>query len=311
MTDVVARARGALIGLAVGDALGGPLEFLSRAEARATHGGPVTEMIGGGWLHLRPGQTTDDTAMALALARSLDERGTYDEDDVLRRYLAWRASSPPDIGITVAAVLGAAAAGEPPRVAAERFHHASGGKSAGNGSLMRIAPVAVRFAREPDVMAEIARRESTLLHFDPLAADACAWYCARLAGLLLDGAAESPDADAPSTRPAPSPGGLDPRIGETVALDRVEAGARAEPLGGYVLAALGVAAAAVASAESFEEGLVWAINSGGDADTNGAIAGALLGARFGEQAIPERWRSVVEEADELGALAERLVAASG
>jgi ADP-ribosyl-[dinitrogen reductase] hydrolase len=240
--------------------------------------------------------------MALALARSLDERGTYDEADVLERYLAWRASSPPDIGITVAAVLGAAAAGEPPRAAAERFHHESGGKSAGNGSLMRIAPVAVRFAREPDAMADVARRESTLLHFDPLAADACEWYCAWLAGLLLDGPHAS----------APAPGdGFDPRIAGTVALDRAAAGARAEPLGGFVLAALGVAAAAVASAESFEEALVWAINSGGDADTNGAIAGALLGARFGEQAIPERWRSVVEEADELGALAERLVAASG
>jgi ADP-ribosyl-[dinitrogen reductase] hydrolase len=304
VTDAIARARGALIGLAVGDALGGPLEFMSPAEARATHGGPVTEMVGGGWLHLRPGQTTDDTAMALALARSLDECGTYDEADVLRRYLAWRASSPPDIGITVAAVLGAAAAGEAPRVAAERFHHESGGKSAGNGSLMRIAPVALRFAGEPDVMADVARRESTLLHFDPLAADACAWYCGRLAGLL--------DAPAPAQAPAPAPGdGLDPRIAGTVALDRAAAGERAEPLGGFVLAALGVAAAAVASAESYEEALVWAINLGGDADTNGAIAGALLGARFGEDAIPERWRSVVEEADELGALAERLVAAAG
>ncbi len=301
MTDVVARARGALIGLAVGDALGGPLEFTSPAEARARHGGRVTEMVGGGWLHLRPGQTTDDTAMALALARSLDECGTYDEADALKRYLAWRASSPPDIGITVAAVLGAAAAGEPPRVAAERFHRESGGRSAGNGSLMRIAPVAVRFAREPDAMADVARRESTLLHFDPLAADACEWFCARLAGLLLDG----PEAASPASD------GFDPRIGETVALDRAAAGARAEPLGGFVLAALGVAAAAVASAESFEEALVWAINLGGDADTNGAIAGALLGARFGEDAIPERWRSVVEEADELGALAERLVAAAG
>ncbi len=297
MTSVAARARGALIGLAVGDALGGPLEFLARSDAQAAYGEALTEMVGGGWLHLRPGQTTDDTAMALALARSLDECGGYDERDVLRRYLAWRASSPPDIGITVSAVLSAAAAGEDARTAAERFHRESGGKSAGNGSLMRIAPVAVRFARDPDAMVAVARRESTLLHHDPLAADACAWYCRRLAGLLLD-------------EPAVAGSDCDPRVAEAVALDREGAAARAEPLGGFVLAALGIAAAAVETASSFDEALVWAVNCGGDADTNGAVAGALLGTRFGEDAIPERWRSVVREAEELGTLAERLLRAA-
>ncbi len=292
MTEL-SRARGALIGLAVGDALGGPLEFADPDPGRPT----LTEMTGGGWLHLRPGETTDDTAMALALARSLDERGGHDEQDVLSRYLAWRASSPPDIGITVNAVLGDVAGGADARAAALRFHEGSGGKSAGNGSLMRIAPVAVRFASDPAAMVAVARRESTLLHHDPLAADACAWYCLHLAGLLR-GHAEPP-----------APDGLDPRIAEAVAPDRAAAGERAAALGGFVLATLSVAATAVATAEGFEEALIWAVNAGGDADTNGAVAGALLGARFGEAAIPERWRAPVAEADELGALAERLLAA--
>jgi hypothetical protein len=179
----------------------------------------------------------------------------------------------------------------PPRVGRQ-----VGGQRIADAHRARGRALRARAGRDGDV----ARRESTLLHFDPLAADACEWFCARLAGLLLDG----PEAASPASD------GFDPRIGETVALDRAAAGARAEPLGGFVLAALGVAAAAVASAGSFEEALVWAINLGGDADTNGAIAGALLGARFGEAGIPERWRSVVKEADELGALAERLAAAA-
>ena len=212
----------------MGDALGGPLEFLALEEARRTHGGPVSEMIGGGWLHLRPGQTTDDTAMALALARSLDACGGHDEDDVVRRYLEWRASSPPDIGITVNAVLGAVADGAPPRSAAERFHHESDGKSAGNGSLMRIAPVAIRFRDDPTRMVEVARSESALLHFDPLAADACAWLCLRLAALVDGG-------------PEPSADGLDPRVAEAVVPDRAGAAERATALGGFVLATLSVA----------------------------------------------------------------------
>ncbi len=297
MTDLRSRARGALAGLAVGDALGGPLEFLDLAEARATHGGLLTEMVGGGWLHLRPGQTTDDTAMALALARSLDERGSYDEADVLGRYMAWRASSPPDIGITVNAVLGEVAAGHDARKAAARFHEQSGGRSAGNGSVMRIAPVAVRYHDDAAALADVAGREATLLHHDPLGADTCAWYCGRLAALLHD------------EREPPGTDGLDPRVAETVVPDRQVAAGRAERLGGFVLAALAVAATAVETAESFEEGLVWAVNCGGDADTNGAVAGALLGARFGERAIPARWLDVVDEAAEMAAIAERLSAA--
>ena len=291
MTEL-SRARGALIGLAVGDALGGPLEFADPDPGRPT----ITEMTGGGWLHLRPGQTTDDTAMALALARSLDERGGHDEQDVVRRYLEWRASSPPDIGITVNAVLGGVVDGAAPRDAARGFHEQSGGKSAGNGSLMRIAPVAVRFASDPEAMVKVARRESTLLHHDPLAADACAWCCLRLARLLR-GETAPPAAD-----------GLDPRVAEAVVPDRAAAGERAATLGGFVLATLSVAATAVATADDFEEALVWAVNAGGDADTNGAVAGALLGARLGAAAIPARWLEALERRAEIEAVTERLVA---
>jgi ADP-ribosyl-[dinitrogen reductase] hydrolase len=94
------RARGCLLGLAVGDALGGPLEFRPAEQIVDRHGGPVSDMIGGGWLWLRPGQVTDDTDMACALARSLVERGGYESEAALANYVRWLKTEPPDIGIT-------------------------------------------------------------------------------------------------------------------------------------------------------------------------------------------------------------------
>jgi ADP-ribosyl-[dinitrogen reductase] hydrolase len=129
------RARGGLLGLAVGDALGGPLEFRSAEQIVDRHGGPVSDMIGGGWLSLRPGQVTDDTDMACALARSLVERGGYESEAALANYVRWLKTEPPDIGITIRAVLEKVAAGVDVADAARQVHEQSGGRSAGNGSL--------------------------------------------------------------------------------------------------------------------------------------------------------------------------------
>ena len=160
MDSIRDRARGCLLGLAVGDALGGPLEFVSAERIVDLHGGPVRDMIGGGWLSLRPGQVTDDTDMARALARSLVERGGYEPEAALANYVRWFETRPPDIGITTREVLGRVAAGVDVADAAEQVHEQSGGRSAGNGSLMRIAPLAIRYRDDAYALMEVAERDS-------------------------------------------------------------------------------------------------------------------------------------------------------
>ena len=287
------RARGVLLGLAVGDALGGPLEFMSAAEIRTRHRGPVDDYVGGGWLSLEPGQGTDDTAMALALARSAATRLGYDPDWALKAYLEWFRTDPPDVGSTIRAALEAADAGGSAIAAGEALHRRTG-RSAGNGSLMRIAPIALRYLRQPERRALAARADSKLTHYDDHAADACQWLCEMLAELVAG--VDPAELVAPAT------------LETECAVTRAAAATAADgPAAGYVGTTLGVASAALRTAASFEEGLTWAVNLGGDADTNGAVTGALLGARFGARAIPARWLGRLFVRDEASALADRLV----
>lgn len=115
-----------MLGLTIGDALGGPVEFMSARQIALKHG-LITEMIGGGWLHLRPGQTTDDTAMAMCLLQSLAQCGHYNRADTASRYIAWMNSGPLDIGNTIAGVLTYIVKGIDPDDAAERYHRFNDG----------------------------------------------------------------------------------------------------------------------------------------------------------------------------------------
>jgi len=293
--EVKDRARGCLLGLAVGDALGGPVEWLSSEAIEQRHGGPLRELVGGGWLGLRPGQVTDDTEMALALARSLAEEGDYDPEAAMSKYLAWFASDPPDVGNTIGAVLGAVRRGVPAADAAKGVHESSGGKSAGNGSLMRCAPLAVRYHREFHALWDAATADSRLTHHDPLAAEACVFFTTVLAARI----------SGHSLLEAPA---YDPRLIQGLNTDPEDAARHARDEVGYVLTALAVGRCADRGASDFEGGLTWAVNLGGDADTNGAVAGALLGARFGSRGIPARWLDLLEPRDELVRLADALAA---
>ena len=290
---VLDRGRGVILGLAVGDALAGPLEFLSAEEISARHGSPVDEFIGGGWLELAPGEGTDDTAMTLALARSLATQAGYDPVRALDGYLDWYRTDPKDVGTTIRAALSAAAEGRSTAEATEA-HHRETGRSAGNGSLMRCAPMALRYLRQPQQRTRAAREDSKLTHYDDHAADACAWLCDAIVALI--GGAGPGELAAP------------PRLERERAVSRNGAASIADgPAAGYVGTALVVATAALTTATSFEEGLVWVANLGGDADTNAAVAGALLGARFGAEAIPKRWLDGLAVCDEATALAEQLI----
>lgn len=293
------RFRGCLLGLAVGDALGGPLEFMSAAEIAAQYGGPVRDMVGGGWLHLRPGEVTDDTQMALCLAESIVERGVFDMADIARRFVAWYDTRPKDIGNITRLALAELKRGASWQEAGLIAHRQTGGRSAGNGSVMRCAPLALYRRRDyPQLIADSVD-SSRVTHWDDMACYGAAALNLIIAELLpgrRKGAVQTAIEALGSAAPK-----VTQRLAETERKSRDDL----EPTG-FVLDTLEAALWCWQHAETFEEALVTAINLGGDADTIGAVCGALAGADFGLRGIPSRWLDVLEGRERLAHLAQEL-----
>jgi ADP-ribosyl-[dinitrogen reductase] hydrolase len=291
--ELVDRARGALLGLAAGDALGAALEWLSPEQIAIRYGGPLRDLVASGMWEM--GEWTDDTAMMLALAQSLSERGGYDEDDLFARYAVWIRSGPKDVGATVCGALERARSADEARRLAEAYHERSGGKSAGNGSLMRTAPIGLRYRRDRSELERISRADSSMTHHDPLAADACVFFNQTLAALVEGRKLPKPESAVAETALAAT-GASEDELLEPVQRQM-----------GFVLTALRVGYAAAFGRANFEEAVVFAANLGGDADTNAAVAGALAGARFGADAIPQRWLEPLREREVISGDATRLV----
>jgi ADP-ribosylglycohydrolase len=287
------RACGAALGSAVGDALGAPYEF-----EMATVGPAGPGMIGGGLGGSAPGEWTDDTSMAWAVldvvAAGADLRTKEALTRIARNFRTWFASGPPDIGNQTKAIL--AAAGADPTgtsvTALSEELHARTGHTAGNGSLMRTAPVALPYLDDPAALVEAARAVSALTHYDPHAQEACALWSLAIRHAIVH--AE-----------------LDVRAGlayldaEAAAYwtERLDEAENSEPgrfrPNGWAVAALQAAWSAIVhtpvpadgpQCRHLAESLVTAIGIGDDTDTVAAIAGALLGARYGASAIPAEWR---------------------
>ncbi|HOX46186.1 MAG TPA: ADP-ribosylglycohydrolase family protein [Myxococcota bacterium] len=305
MPTELERGRGAWLGLAVGDALGAPVEFLT-AEAVAARHGRLREMVAGGvW---RKGEWTDDTALAIAAAHAYGQPGGpgFALEAAGQAMLRWFASEPKDVGNLTRLALGLMARGGLPaaEAGAEAARRRPG--SAGNGSLMRAAPTGL--VRQPGDarLAEESRALSRVTHADSRCTEACVAFNAALSALVHAGA--GPRVALASAREAVA--GLQPEVEAVVA--GVLAGApplHARGSIGFVLLCLEVGLTALRDAPSFEQGLVEVVNLGGDSDTNGAVAGALLGARFGLAAIPARWLDALLGRDELEAAWARLDAA--
>ncbi len=288
------RARGTLLGLATADALGTTVEF----SARGTFA-PVTDMTGGGPFDLAPGQWTDDTSMALCLAESILEAG-WDPVDQLTRYVRWwregHLSSTGecfDIGNTVAAAL---------RSFEQTGDPVSGSthpRSAGNGSIMRLAPVAIRYASSYELLDRAAESSRTT-HGAATAVDACRYLAALIAGALEARSKDELLDESYFTR------------AETPEIAGVASGSfrrksRDEIRGsGYVVASLEAALWSFHQSGTFEEGALLAVNLGDDADTTGAVYGQLAGALYGAEAIPERWRSLLALRETIETFADRL-----
>jgi ADP-ribosyl-[dinitrogen reductase] hydrolase len=276
--DLASRAIATLVGQAIGDALGTTVEFQPRGSFL-----PVTDMVGGGVFDLPVGGWTDDTSMALALGTSLAACGTFDPDDVMRRFVDWYQNGAYshtghcfDIGNTTHdALLSYIADPSTP------WHGATDTYSAGNGGIMRVAPVFARYATDPASGIDVAIQQSRLTHAHP----SCDMAARELATCVYAFyAGDIPDALAP-----------------LVGVDVSAVSSR-----GYVVDTLHAALWAIANTHTFADAVLCAVNLGDDADTVGAVTGLLAGAKYGLHAIPSHWRTKLVWSDTLHALGRDL-----
>jgi ADP-ribosylglycohydrolase/fructose-1,6-bisphosphatase/inositol monophosphatase family enzyme len=284
---LLARGQGCLLGQLAGDALGGLVEFTSPAVISSRYPGGVRHMHDGGSWGKLAGQPTDDSEMALMLARTLARDGRYDAGTVLDAYCHWWPQAW-DHGGTLAQALGPACSVSDGRL--DVVAKQANPERPSNGSLMRLSPVGIFAAGRPAEAAAIARQDSRLTHPHPACIDGCAAYAAAVAVAVATGDRER--AYAAALAEAHRPG-----IHADV-VQAIEAAHRAAPADyvtqqGLVVIALQNALYQLLHAASVEEGIVDTIRRGGDTDTTAAIAGALLGACHGRDAIPARWQRVL------------------
>jgi len=285
------RQRGMLVGLAVGDALGAAVEF----SAPGTFA-PVTGYRAGGPHGLSPGEWTDDTSMALALADSIAEAG-WDLNDQAQRYVQWWKMGKYsvngrcfDIGVTTKNALSRFVAIRDAQVSGNPMEGASG-----NGSIMRLAPVPIAFAAFfPDRLELLLEKlvdSSRPTHASPQCLSACAYLGLVLVGLVHG--APRDDVLHPDWRPLCRRREILPLHAEVEAVARGSYRKRNPPQirgSGYVVASLEAALWAFQGAGDFREAVLRAVNLGDDADTTGAVCGQLAGACWGESGIPNEWR---------------------
>lgn len=301
--QLIERYYGALLGLAAGDAVGTTIEF--RAPGSFA---PINNMLGGGPFGLAAGEWTDDTSMALCLAESLVECAGFDPVDQLRRYVRWYREGYLssngrcfDIGNTVASALRRfERTGEP-------YPGETSPNSAGNGSIMRLAPVPLAYAHTLRDAIYYSGLSSQTTHNTVAAIDGC-----RYLGALIVGALRGMDKASLLAPDWPPELGLGEQAPLTAEIAEIAAGSfkQREPPqivgSGYVVRSLEAALWAFWRSESFEQGCLLAVNLGDDADTTGAVYGQLAGAYYGISEIPPSWRKKLAHSDLIASLAKRL-----
>ena len=271
------RALGAYLGFACGDALGATVEFMTPAQIRQRYG-LHQDIVGGGWLGLAAGQVTDDTQMSLALAQAIIEHRGWNIQAVADNFLAWMNSNPPDIGNTTRRGISRY------RDDGELFglpRH----DDAGNGACMRNLPVVLATLHQPEYFSRWTLQQSHITHNNPLSDAATLALGLMLRQLLLGG-------DISACR----------QLAGQLTTEYAEFSYTPYPgkASAYIVHTLQTVLHYFFNTDSFESCLIATVNQGDDADTTGALAGMLAGARYGLQAIPPRWldaldRQVVEQ----------------
>ncbi|MBP2634801.1 MAG: ADP-ribosylation/Crystallin [Firmicutes bacterium] len=297
------RYRGALLGLAIGDALGMPVEFKEPGSFP-----PVTTLIGGGRHNLKPGYWTDDTAMALCLADSLLSCQGYDATDQIACYLRWyqdgylsSTGQCFDIGNTVRTALESYSKTNQP------YSGSTHPRSAGNGSIMRLAPVVLAFALNPGLAINLAADSSRTTHGATEAINSCCYLAALLIGALQGQPKEALISPHYSPLPAGWQTPLTPKLA-AIAAGSYQKKNPPEIRGtGYVVDSLEAALWAFYHSNNFAEGALLAVNLGEDADTTGAVYGQLAGAYYGVSDIPGDWLRVLQQREYIQTQADKLL----
>ena len=289
------RYLGALVGLACGDAVGTTVEFSPRGSFQ-----PVTDMIGGGPFGLKPGQWTDDTSMALCLAESLLSKGAFDPADQMTRYLNWwhwgylsSTGDCFDIGMTVQRALAHF------QISGDPFSGSADPASAGNGSLMRLAPVVLFAYPDLQTMLSYAADSSRTTHGASEAVESCMLFAEIIHG-ALSGREMAELINKISFVPS-EPKLIELATGSFVA--KTEADIRGT---GYCVDSLEAALWCFFNTDSFEDAVLRAVNLGDDADTTGAITGQIAGAYYGVETIPAAWIERLAMRDDIEGMANNL-----
>jgi len=289
LEEIRDRARAAFIGMAVGDALGATVEFMTAAEIAAKYG-TFREITGGGWLRLKPGQVTDDTQMAICIARAILQNQTWSVEAIAKNFAAWLKSRPVDCGDTcrkgIRSYMLNGTLESPPNE-----------WDAGNGAAMRILPAALFSLPDGELLKKYVLEQAHITHNNPVSDAACICL-GQMLHLAICGASKS--------RLRRQADGLVANF-PTFNFEPYRGLAS-----GYVVDTMQTVFHWFFRARSFEECLVGTVNQGGDADTTGAICGMLAGAYYGMDTIPKRWlrKMDVKVIAEIELLMEQLVAAS-
>lgn len=289
MHDLTSRAKAAFVGMAVGDALGATVEFLTASEISAKYG-VFKEIIGGGWLRLKPGQVTDDTEMALCIARAVKKSQGWSREAIAHEFAAWLKSRPVDCGDTCRKGIRAFMLHGTLETPYNKW-------DGGNGAAMRMLPAALLSLPDGELMKKYALEQARITHNQHLSDGACICL-GTLLHLILQGFSKS--------RLRREVDGVIARFPSFTF----------EPYhklsGAYVADTMQTVFHYFFKGKSFEDCLVGTVNQGGDSDTTGAIVGMLAGGYYGMEAIPRRWLKKMDKKllAELEQHAEQLVLAS-
>jgi ADP-ribosyl-[dinitrogen reductase] hydrolase len=303
--SLICRAKGALLGLAVGDAVGTSVEFQARYSFPE-----VTDMTGGGPFNLDKGKWTDDTSMAICLAESLIECTEFDAVDQLTRYCDWRdngVNSATDICFDIGnttwwGLTNFRETGDP-------YSSKSGDNDAGNGSIMRLAPIAIKYYDSPDVLYTHAINSSRTTHGAQECLDACV-ILADIIARLVSGMSKYSALEYNYNSDRLHEVVASPKLRELMKLGFLDKSYEEIKGTGYVVDSLEASIWCFMHTNSFEAAILKAVNLGDDADTTAAITGQIAGAYYGMERIPEHWLAPLYRKDDIEELAAKLMDAA-
>lgn len=300
-SDMPARYEGALLGLAVGNMLGVPVEFRTKSTLKREYPTGLREIDP----RLATEPWDDDLAQAVVLAEAASDGGDFDVGDLAKRLVVWQRENGRGIGRLTSQVIDLLEAGVSAADAARQAWERTGATNAGNGAVMRCAPVALRWRRDGEALVRNALTSAIVTHYDPR----CRWSTAVTATAIALALSVSSVELEDVAGAAAASGAPDACVAAIRAVSRADIH---EMLldgddQGFTLKAMQIGLRCLYAPGGFEDTLVQVVMQGGDTDTNGAVAGAVMGARLGVEAIPSRWVECVPHAVYVSNLAGRLI----